>query len=164
MKQSTRILIAIGVLVVIVGLILGSDWLLRRRASLESSELEPGDVPIYVNGDLMYAFSPDDLSQLEMASFVESEEGKTEEGWLLKDILLLYMPAENLQLDTIIVVSSSSRDKKVELTWAEVQDEANMVLFDVSGRGTLKLVSLLPQLDVRDEWIQDSDRIEVITP
>ena len=30
-----------------------------------------------------------------------------------------------------------------------------------AGRGTLKLVSLLPQLDIRDEWVQDVDRIEV---
>jgi hypothetical protein len=39
-----------------------------------------------------------------------------------------------------------------------------MVLFDLSGRGTLKLVSKLPQLDIRDEWVQDVDKIEIITP
>ena len=39
-----------------------------------------------------------------------------------------------------------------------------MVLFDLSNRGTLKLVSLLEQLDTRDEWVQDVDRIEVVSP
>jgi hypothetical protein len=34
-------------------------------------------------------------------------------------------------------------------------------MFDLSGRGTLKLVSLLPRLDVRDEWVQDVDKIEI---
>jgi hypothetical protein len=36
-----------------------------------------------------------------------------------------------------------------------------MILFDISGRGTLKLVSLLDRLDTRDEWVQDSDKIEI---
>jgi hypothetical protein len=47
------------------------------------------------------------------------------------------------------------------LTWAEVDKPANMVMFDLSSRGTLKLVSLLDRLDVRDEWVQDVDRIEI---
>jgi hypothetical protein len=39
-----------------------------------------------------------------------------------------------------------------------------MVMFDLSGRGTLKLVSTLERLDVRDEWVQDVDKIEVTQP
>jgi hypothetical protein len=58
-------------------------------------------------------------------------------------------------------VSSSSRDKSAQVTWAEVNDPENMVMFDLSGRGTLKLVSKLERLDVRDEWIQDIDRIDI---
>jgi hypothetical protein len=38
------------------------------------------------------------------------------------------------------------------------------VMFDLSGRGTLKLVSTLERLDVRDEWVQDVDQIEVSQP
>jgi len=38
-----------------------------------------------------------------------------------------------------------------------------MVMFDLSNRGTLKLVSTMPKLDDRDEWIQDADRIEIVT-
>jgi len=34
-------------------------------------------------------------------------------------------------------------------------------MFDLAGRGTLKLVSKLERLDIRDEWVQDVDRIEV---
>ena len=47
----------------------------------------------------------------------------------------------------VVVVSSSSRDKLARLTWAEVDDPANWVMFDLSGRGTLKLVSVLERLD-----------------
>jgi len=45
-----------------------------------------------------------------------------------------------------------------------VNDRENMVMFDLSNRGTLKLVSLLEKLDMRDEWVQDIDRIEVRNP
>jgi hypothetical protein len=54
--------------------------------------------------------------------------------------------------------------KSAELTWVEVNEAQNMVMFDLSSRGTLKLVSLLEKLDVRDEWVQDVDRIEIVNP
>jgi hypothetical protein len=61
-------------------------------------------------------------------------------------------------------VSSSSREKARTLTWAEIEKQENMVMFDLSGRGTLKLVSMMPSFDVRDAWIQDVDKIEVTAP
>jgi hypothetical protein len=95
---------------------------------------------------------------------VEAAEGKTEEGWLLADVLSLYLPAGELLPEARIVVSSASRNKAAELTWAEVSQPQNMVMFDLSNRGTLKLVSLLEQLDSREEWVQDADKIEVFPP
>ena len=95
---------------------------------------------------------------------MDAEEGKTQDGWLLRDILLLYLGEDNLQAKSQITVSSSSREKAHTLAWAEVEDRENMVMFDLSGRGTLKLVSKIPGFDVRDSWIQDVDKIEVTTP
>ncbi|MFN2152146.1 MAG: hypothetical protein ACK2T5_11155, partial [Anaerolineales bacterium] len=92
------------------------------------------------------------------------EEGKTQEGWLLKDVLLLYVKPNKLKADTQVTVSSSSREKSQILTWAEVENVDNMVLFDLSGRGTLKLVSKIPGFDIRDAWVQDVDKIELTTP
>ena len=60
-------------------------------------------------------------------------------------------------------MSSSSRGKTAELTWAEVDESTNMVMFDLATRGTVKLVSLLEKLDTRDEWVQDVDKIEIET-
>jgi len=158
MSQRTRILIAIGVLVVLAAAVLGIEAL--RRSSVEPT-LAPGSIPIYRGGKLEAGFVPDDLASLEQVSFVDAEEGKTQEGWLLRDVLLLYVKESQLKPDTPIVVASSSRGKSVELTWAEVRDPDNWVMFDLSGRGTLKLVSTLERLDVRDEWIQDVDKIEI---
>lgn len=126
--------------------------------------LQPGSIPIYVNGVLSAAFLPSDLDKLEQVSFVEPAEGKTEEGWLLIDVLQLYLPDLPLQTATRISVSSSSREKSAELSWAEVEMKDNMVMFDLAGRGTLKLVSKLEKLDTREEWVQDVDKIEVELP
>jgi hypothetical protein len=158
--RRTRIIIGVAIIVVVAAVILGVDLWRRSRGSA----LEPGSIPIYVQGRIVGSFLPADLETLEQVSFVDAEEGKTQEGWMLRDVLLLHVPEGVLEPETRIVVSSSSRDKSAELTWAEVDDPANMVMFDLSGRGTLKLVSKLERLDVRDEWIQDVDGIEVTGP
>lgn len=157
MKQGTRIGIAVGVIILVAVVVLGVDLARRQR----DASLPPGSIPVYVRGALATAFVPDDLDSLELVSFVDEEEGKTHEGWLLRDILMLYLTDDVLREDTVVVVSSSSRDKSVTLTWPEVNDPGNMVMFDLAGRGTLKLVSRLERLDIRDEWVQDVDRIEI---
>ena len=165
MSQRTRILVAIAAIVVIVGGVIGFDQLRRQRQAASEPDLAPGAIPIYVDGKLTAGFVPDDLDQLEGASFVDDEEGKIQEGWLLRDVLLLYVDPDRLIPDTTITVSSSSRDESVELTWAEVDNADNMVMLDLSGRGTLKLVSRgVAKLDVRDEWVQDTDRIDISRP
>jgi hypothetical protein len=159
MSQNTRILIAVAVLLVIVGAILGMDAL--RRRSQDQDMLAPGSVPVYVNGEMVGGFSPDDLDQLKQASFVDAEEGKTQEGWPLRDVLLQDVTSDRLEPDTLIIVSSSSRGKEAQLTWSEVEEPTNYVILDLASRGTVKLVSTLERLDVRDEWVQDVDKIEV---
>jgi hypothetical protein len=202
MTQRTRILIAIVILVVLVGAILGIDALRRLPSSpppaaeskptvthsesfvtpetytvtqvaasmpatqVAESEptLMPGSIPIRLDGQLVGSFSPADLDRLEKVSFVESQEGKKQEGWLLRDVILLHVDSEKLKADSLITVSSRGRNKSAQLTWAEVDEPANLVMFDLSNRGTLKLVSLLEKLDTREEWVQDADQIEITSP
>jgi hypothetical protein len=156
--QKTRIIVAVAVLIILIGAVLGIEAL-RRNAGQPT--MAPGSIPIYLDGQLAGSFSPTDLESLEQVSFVDAEEGKTQEGWLLRDILLLHLDRDDLQAETPIRVISHSRDKSAELAWAEVDDPANWVMFDLSSRGTLKLVSVLERLDVRDEWIQDVDEIQI---
>ena len=166
-SQRTRFLIALIILVGVAGFILGTDYLQRRSVSTASSAQgtpPAGSIPIYLDGKLAGSFTADDLGKLEKVSFADAQEGKTQSGWLLKDILLLYIPANRLQPDTMIVVSSSSRGKSARVSWADADNPDNMVIFDLSNRGTLKLVSKLPGLSTRDEWVQDTDRIEVTSP
>ena len=167
MSQNSRILIAVLVVAVLVAVVLGVEALRRSQSSTavteEGVELAPGSIPIYLNGRLVGGFVPQDLEKLDQVSFVDAEEGKTQEGWMLRDVLVLNLD-DDLKPDSLITVSSSSRNKSAQLTWAEVDDPANMVMFDLSARGTLKLVSLLERLDIRDEWVQDVNKIEVTAP
>ncbi|MGD1997186.1 MAG: hypothetical protein PVH62_10490 [Anaerolineae bacterium] len=168
MTQRMRILAAIGIVIFAVGAVLGVDAL-RRRAGLSPAvegepTVSPGGIPIYWDGTLVGSFNLSDLEQLERVSFVEATEGKAQEGWLLRDVILLYVDVENLSPETLITVSSSSRQKSAQLTWAEAEEPENWVMFDLSNRGTLKLVSRLEELDTRDEWIQDADKIEITPP
>jgi hypothetical protein len=94
-------------------------------------------------------------------SFQDVEEQKEQQGWLLKDVLLKFYDKDLFSDDTVIRVSSSSRNISATLVWYEVIDENNFILFDLSGRGTLKLVSVMERLDERAEWVQDIDKIEI---
>jgi hypothetical protein len=165
MTQRTRLFVAIAALLLVIGGVLAVDLVQRKCSAAANAgapvELQPGAIPIYVNGRLVAGFGPEDLEQLEPATFVDAEEGKPQDGWLLREVLLLYVPESSLHADTAIVVSSSSRGESAQLTWAQVDEPANMVMFDLSNRGTLKLVSLLEELDTRDEWVKDVDRIEI---
>ncbi|CAG1013597.1 hypothetical protein ANAEL_04748 [Anaerolineales bacterium] len=165
MDQKKRILIAVAILLVVLGVIFGVDyWQRQNVASTAPADVPPGSIPIFIDGSFVASFVPEDLSQLKSVSFVDAEEGKTQDGWLLRDVLLLYLGEDNLQDKTQVTVSSSSREKAKTLAWSEVENQGNMVMFDLSGRGTLKLVSKIPGFDIRDSWIQDVDKIEITTP
>jgi hypothetical protein len=121
-------------------------------------------VPVHFNDQVVGRVSRSAVEPLATVSFVEAEKGKRQEGWLLRDVLLLYVDADQLQPETTIIVTSSIRGKSATLTWAEVNDPDNMVMLDVAReRGTAKLCSVMEKLDQRDEWVQDADKIEVFT-
>jgi hypothetical protein len=165
MNRTRRIVVALAALLVLAGGVLSMESLRRTRsvARTEAGEptLVPGGIPIYWDGRMAAGFVPQDLEQLQQVSFVDAEEGKAQEGWLLRDVLQLHLGGRTLSKGMRITVISSSREREADLLWSEVEDPENWVMFDVSGRGTLKLVSVLERLDTRDEWVQDVDRIEV---
>lgn len=168
LSQQGRIWIALGIIGLIAVAVLGGEVLRGRLVTGVTTgpepTLAPGGIPIYLDGRLIASFTPADLGQLQKVSFIEPVEGKEQDGWLLRDILLVHLKAEQLKQESQVVVSSGSRKKSAQLTWAEVAEPANQVMFDLSNRGTLKLVSVLPKLDEREEWVQDTDLIEIATP
>ena len=109
MSQRARILIAVGVLVALVAAVLGVEAL--RALVRASRRWRRAASPFTWTASWSGGFVPDDLAALEQVSFVDAEEGKTQEGWLLRDVLLLHVKASKLEPETRIVVTSSSRDK-----------------------------------------------------
>jgi hypothetical protein len=167
LSQNKRLLLGLLILLGISGLVLALEMLRSvnmQPQALADATLAPGAIPIYLENRLVAAFAPDDLSRLKQVSFVDAEEGKTQEGWLLYDVLRLYLPEEALLAGTRVRVSCSSSGKSAELTWDKIAIQENMVMFDLSGRGTLKLVSKMEGFSRRDQWVQDTDRIEVFEP
>lgn len=164
MSQKARFRIVIIVLMtLVIGLVLGAS--LRGNQTTNTPLSTTGTVSIYHDGRLVATFTQADLENVERGSFVDSEEGKQQSGPLLHAVLLMFVEEATLSPETQVTISSSSRGKSVTLTWAQIADMNNHVLFDASGRGTVKLASSsIESLDTRAEWIQDTDRIEINQP
>lgn len=165
MSLPKRILVAVAILIVLAGVVLALDaWRGKITVQELNAMVEAGEVPVYLNGELVAAFAAEDLSEIQQIQFTDQEEGKVQEGWLVSSIFEQYFKTRSFSDLLQVTFTSSSRDKSITLTWEEINNPENMVMFDLSGRGTLKLVSVLEKLDTRDEWIQDVDKIEVIEP
>jgi hypothetical protein len=162
---------AIIVLVVLIGIgvLFAAQGLWRQFAPVAPSATpQPGMIHFYVDGDFVANVAPSDVTGLPQASFVDSEEGKTQEGPWLKDLVLLYVQEKDLSPQSVIRVegkrSSSGEAKQGSVTWEQAQNPDHHLLFDISSSGdSIKLVSTLPGLDTRDKWVQGVSRIEVIT-
>ena len=90
MSQGKRIAIAVLIIFVIAGGIMGVEMIRRQKQQMPtavgSPTLVPGSIPIYREGTLVNGFTPEALQNLEEVSFVDAEEGKTQQGWLLREI------------------------------------------------------------------------------
>ena len=59
MDQKKRIILAIIILVVIVGLVLGVDYFQRQKAASQApADMPPGSIPIFVEGKFLASFVP----------------------------------------------------------------------------------------------------------
>jgi len=168
MTQTTRILIVVGIVAVVALALAGVGvWQVLQTAPPADTPVE-GMIHIYLDGTFRANTSPAEIAALPQASFQDAEEGKTQEGAWLKDVILQHVDAGALSPASEIRLQGahrqSSQAKTAAVTWAEATDEGNHVLLDVSGDGlAVKLVSTLPRLDTRDEWVQAVSRIDVVT-
>ena len=166
MSQRNRTLVVVAVIALVAGA-LGLSGLLRGGAST-SSEPEAGKIHVYVDDRFVANVDPDQVSALTTCSFVDNEKGKTQEGHRLRDVVLLYLDEGDLEANSIVKVSgiqpSNDQAKEAAVTWDQVSEPSNSVLLDVSvSSGALKLVSTLPGLDTRADWVQGIQRIDVTT-
>ena len=115
MNQNKKIILAVVVLVLIGAVVFGVEFFQRQSLKKQNEAalvaMEPGSIPVYLNGKLVSGFTPADLEGLQEVTFVDAEEGKTQEGWLLKDVLAKHVDVNSLSDNALIVVSSSVREK-----------------------------------------------------
>ncbi len=86
-KKKRIILLLAGFLVIIAMMFLVEYFRGKAQTTASEGNLLPGQVAIYWNGKFNLGFSGSDLDGLEEVSFKDIEEQKTQQGWLLKDVL-----------------------------------------------------------------------------
>jgi len=169
MSQKTRMLIVVGVILAIAaGAAIYGAISQNRMKNASGDTPQAGMIHLYVDKQFTANVSPADLGDLPDASFKDAEDGKLQEGWLLKDVVLLYVNEGKLTAKSEVEVSgirvSTGETKSKALTWEQIIEPANNVLFDLTGNGSaLKLVSEIPGFDIRDAWIQGVNQIDVRT-
>jgi hypothetical protein len=169
MSTTKRIIIGIIIIAALAAIILAVDSS-RRGGNLyrilrDGSEKFSGEcIPVYSGKDLLSKFCRENAARLAKKSFTDRSENKPQEGWLLRDVLLLSVKKGNLAPQTMVRVSSTSRGKVALLAWKDVSDEANLIILAPTKQGTLKLASVMKGLDTRTKWIQDVDKIEIVRP
>jgi len=167
MSQKVRIAIVVSVIVVIAVTLSIQGW---RQSQVIASNESPaqGRIHIYYHSSFVANLNPADLPDLEPGSFMDLEENKTQEGPWLKDIVTLYIERTIKDTDLVTVTglrSTTGEEKEITLTWAQVADGSNHVICDVAGSGdSIKLVSTLPELDTRAEFVQGIIRIDIDKP
>lgn len=166
MSTTRRIIIAVIIIAAVAGAILviqssRRGGYLYRTCSTGQKDFTEGCVPVLSGGKLLANFCQKDSAGLAKTGFRDKAENKLQEGWLLRDVLLLYVKKEEMSPDTMVTVISSSRGKKARLQWRNISNERNTIILAPSRQGSLKLVSTMKDLDTREKWVQDIDRIEI---
>ena len=169
MSQTKRILIVVGVILAMAaGAAIYGAVMQNQMRNASSDTPQPNMIHLYVDGSFVANVSPTDLGKLPGASFTDAEEGKLQEGWWLKDVIWLYVDEDRLAADSEVEVAgirgTTGETKQKALTWQQVSEPANHVIFDLTGDGqSVKLVSAIAGFDTRDAWIQGVSRIDVRT-
>lgn len=168
MSQKTRILIVVGVLVLIaVALGVFGTISQSQTAQMPVTTPQPWMIHLYVDGAFTANLLPSEMQKLGTASFVDKEQNKTQSGYWLKDVIRAYVKESALSPTSQIIVTGvrqGTEKKSATLTWAEVLDPANNVLFSPSNDGTsVKIAASLERLSTRNDWVQGLTQIDVKT-
>jgi hypothetical protein len=168
MSQKTRILIVVVVLVLVAVVLAAIGFAAQNRAAhAPASTPQSGMIHLYVDGAFAANVMPADLKALSAASFVDKEQGKTQSGYWLRDVIRVYVKEAQLSPQSQITVTGvrqGTEKKSATITWAETLDPANNILFAPSNDGqSVKVASTMEGLATRNDWIQGITEINVKT-
>jgi hypothetical protein len=166
MSQNTRLAIVVGVLVLVAAILALVGFASQSQtAQAPKTTPQPGMIHLSVDGAFVANLAPADLQKLPAASFVDKEQGKTQGGWWLRDVVRNYVKESSLSPQSKIVITGSRQGtpKNSTLTWAQLLDPANNILFNQGNDGSIKIASTMAGLDTRDTWVQGLTEIAVQT-
>ena len=168
MSQKLRILLVVGVLALIaISLAVFGSVAQNQIAQVPITTPQPGMIQLYVDGVFVANLLPTETQKLPAASFVDKEQGKTQSGYWLRDVIRLYVKETSLTASSQIIVTGvrQGTEKKIAtLTWVETLDPANGVLFSPSNDGTsVKIAAMMERLSTRNDWVQGLTQIDVKT-
>ncbi len=168
MSQKTRMFIVIIALVLIAVFLAGIGFISQTQtAQAPATTPQPGMIHLYLDGTFVANLMPTETQKLPAASLVDKEQGKTQNGYWLKDVVRLYvketalMPTSKI---TVTGVRQGTEKKSATVTWAETLDPSNNLLFSPSNDGSsVKIAATMDRLSTRDNWIQGLTQIDVQT-
>jgi hypothetical protein len=166
MSQKTRILIVAGALVVLAIILAVVGFVSQSQtAQAPASTPQPGMIHLYVDGAFVANVSPADMKNLPAASFKDTEQGKDQGGWWLRDVIRLYVKESQLSPQSQITLTGTRQGAKTAtVTWAQALDPANNIALDLAGDGqSVKLASTMAGLNTRDQWVQGVTQIDIQT-
>ena len=166
--MTKRQLVVARILVVIAAALAAQGLLARPVSGPAGGVPEEGMIHLYVDGAFRANLDPSQIMALPEASFIDEEEGKTQSGPWLKDVIALHVGERELQAGSTIRTQGIRRQggeaREAVVTWGQALDESSHLLLDIAGSGdSLKLVSTLSGLDTRDTWVQGVARLDVTT-
>ena len=168
MSQKTRTLIVVVVLVLVAVVLAAVGFASQNQvAQAPASTPQPGMIHLSVDGAFVANVVPTDLKALPAGSFVDKEQGKTQSGYWLRDVIRVYVKKTQLSPQSQITVTGvrqGTEKKSATLTWAQTLDPANNILFAPSNDGqSVKLASTMEGLATRNSWMQGITEIDVKT-
>jgi hypothetical protein len=168
MSQTVRILIVVAVLAIIAIIFAVVGAVSQSQvAQMPVTTPQPGMVQLYVDGKFVANLLPTETQKLPAGSFVDKEQSKTQSGQWLRDVIRLYVKETSLSASSLVIITGvrqGTEKKSATLTWAEVLDPANNILYSPSNDGTsVKIAATMDKLSTRNDWVQGLTQIDVKT-
>jgi hypothetical protein len=110
------------------------------------------EIEFWIGNDSIDKVSMTELEALPTTSYVDTHTtnpgGATDEGPLLKDVILLVVNPSSLTNSTSIHIKSDLTLEERTITWGEIANESNSYILDFTNRGTTKFSS--PETQKKD--------------
>jgi hypothetical protein len=147
------------IIIIVIIIVAFASWEFAIKDLVSSDGENENKIEFWSGSDHMGRLTMSDLETLPTTSFVDTlGSGSTDEGPLVKDVILLVVNESSLSNLTEITLKSDLTGEERTITWGEIANESNSYILDFTKKGTTKFTSPETQKkdrvrDVTDIWI-----------